>query len=127
MKFTLLADGSSDRVLIPLLCWCLRRAGLENISSEWADAGRMPVARDLAERVAHAVDLYPCDLLFVHRDAEGEDPAVRRDEIRRAASALKYSLVPVIPVRMTEAWLLFDERAIRLAAGNPNEIGRAHV
>jgi hypothetical protein len=29
-------------------------------------------------------------------------------------------LVCVVPVRMTEAWLLFDERAIRRAAGNPN-------
>ncbi|HUT94205.1 MAG TPA: hypothetical protein VMY37_32390 [Thermoguttaceae bacterium] len=28
--------------------------------------------------------------------------------------------VPVVPVRMTEAWLLFDEKAIRRAAGNPN-------
>ncbi len=29
-------------------------------------------------------------------------------------------LVPVIPVRMTEAWLLTDESAIRRASGNPN-------
>jgi hypothetical protein len=28
--------------------------------------------------------------------------------------------VCVIPVRMQEAWLLFDEAAIRKAAGNPN-------
>jgi hypothetical protein len=28
--------------------------------------------------------------------------------------------VPVVPVRMTEAWLLVDERAIRQAADNPN-------
>ena len=28
--------------------------------------------------------------------------------------------VPVVPVRMTEAWLLFDENAIRWAASNPN-------
>jgi hypothetical protein len=27
--------------------------------------------------------------------------------------------VPVIPVRMTEAWLLLDETAIRQVAGNP--------
>jgi hypothetical protein len=26
----------------------------------------------------------------------------------------------VVPVQMTEAWLLFDEGAIRRAAGNPN-------
>lgn len=28
-------------------------------------------------------------------------------------------LVPIIPVRMTEAWLLLDELAIRTVAGNP--------
>ena len=28
--------------------------------------------------------------------------------------------VPVVPVRMTEAWLLVDEPAIRRVAGNPN-------
>jgi hypothetical protein len=28
--------------------------------------------------------------------------------------------VPVVPVRMTEAWLLIDEKAIREAADNPN-------
>jgi len=28
--------------------------------------------------------------------------------------------IPVVPVRMTEAWLLADEAAIRLAAGNPH-------
>ncbi len=27
--------------------------------------------------------------------------------------------VPIVPVTMTEAWLLFDERAIRRAADNP--------
>ena len=27
----------------------------------------------------------------------------------------------VVPVRMHEAWLLFDESAIRKAAGNPND------
>jgi len=29
-------------------------------------------------------------------------------------------VVPAVPVRMTEAWLLFDEAAIRRAAGCPN-------
>jgi len=28
--------------------------------------------------------------------------------------------VKIVPVRMTEAWLLHDEAAIRSAAGNPN-------
>ena len=42
-------------------------------------------------------------------------------EIRDAVSeaGIDVPFVPVVPVRMTEAWLLFDEHAIRRAAGNP--------
>jgi len=64
-------------------------------------------------------------MLFVHRDAEKQPLSKRNEEIRRAvAMARKNAMipryVPVIPVRMTEAWLLFDEMMIRLAAGNPS-------
>jgi hypothetical protein len=31
--------------------------------------------------------------------------------------------VPVVPIRMTEAWLLIDEMAVRRAANNPNGSG----
>jgi len=47
----------------------------------------------------------------------GEPYERRLDEIRRAASEIEK--VPIVPVRMQEAWLLFDEQAIRKAAGNP--------
>jgi hypothetical protein len=71
------------------------------------------------------VELYPCDVLFVHRDAEKERIEVRDTEIRVAvenasASGCKLPAVAIVPVRMTEAWLLFNETAIRQAAGNPN-------
>jgi hypothetical protein len=32
-----------------------------------------------------------------------------------------------VPVRETEAWLLFDEGAIRRAAGNPNGVSPLHL
>ncbi len=67
-----------------------------------------------------AVDLYPCDALFVHRDAEGQDAGLRRAEIANALHWAEIRHVPVVPVRMTEAWLLPYETAIRCAAGNPN-------
>jgi hypothetical protein len=56
------------------------------------------------------------DILFVHRDAEREKLEVRRGEIPVSQAGV----VRVVPVRMTEAWLLIDERAIRKAVGNPN-------
>lgn len=40
-------------------------------------------------------------------------------------TGISTNLVPVIPVRMTEAWLLLDEPAIRTVAGNP--AGRASL
>lgn len=61
------------------------------------------------------------DVVFVHRDAEREPPERRRAEILRASGArsLGHALVPVVPVRMTEAWLLLDEAQIRAVAGKP--------
>lgn len=59
--------------------------------------------------------------LFVHRDAEAQDPDHRRREVALAVSAVSFTgpSVAVVPVRMTEAWLLLDEGAIRRAAGRP--------
>lgn len=68
-----------------------------------------------------ALALYPCDLLFVHRDAEGESWDARVAEIRGhlALTAAEQPAVCVVPVRMQEAWLLFNEAVIRWAADNP--------
>jgi hypothetical protein len=61
------------------------------------------------------------DLVIVHRDAEGGDPPARRDEIHAGVTSVREGLaiLPVVPVRMTEAWLLLDEVAIRRVAGRP--------
>ena len=127
LRFTLLSDGSTDRTLIPILTWALKERGVTvAIDPQWADLGRLPKQpKSLAERIALASELYPCDLIFVHRDAERIAYASRRREIDEAISeAVKLthhfpSATCVVPVRMTEAWLLFDEAAIRSAAGNP--------
>lgn len=80
--------------------------------------------KTLSPRITCSVELYPCDLLFVHRDAEKKPHEKRVNEIQAAISQVKSVQVPpfvcVIPVRMQEAWLLFDEAALRRAAGNPN-------
>jgi hypothetical protein len=87
---------------------------------QWADFSRIPRCRGLEDRLRAAVELYPCDVLFVHRDSEGQEPALRRNEIAGALRQIRIRHIPVVPVRMTEAWLLADEMAIRSAAGNPN-------
>lgn len=123
---TLITDGPSDQVLLHHLTWLLRqhvRPGT-SVQRQWADFRSLrQKPRGLREKIEAALDLYPCDLVFVHRDAEGEHPSRRREEIRRAVESLPSDVPPVVcvvPVRMTEAWLLFDEQAVRRAAGNPN-------
>jgi hypothetical protein len=120
VTYTLVADGTSDRVLLPILTWSLKHQQVTPVVAQWADFSRIPRQQNTEGRLRTVLELYPCDVLFVHRDAEAQPSAIRREEI---ASALRWAPVrhiPVVPVRMTEAWLLADERAIRSAAGNPN-------
>ncbi|MCI5130494.1 MAG: DUF4276 family protein [Candidatus Electrothrix sp. EH2] len=123
IRCTLLTDGSSDRALLPILSWLLYEHCPEYaVQPEWADLSRLPAKpKKLSERIRYSVDLYPCDLLFVHRDTEKMSWETRAEEIRQALNGMEHPpAVCVIPVRMHEAWLLHDEQAIRKAAGNPN-------
>lgn len=122
LRITICGDGPSDRALIEPTRWLVseivgdRSATYEVLFAEVK-------ATPLAERVRESARLYPCDVLVVHRDAEAELPARRVAEIETARSLARVTetIVPVVPVRMTEAWLLFDQTAIRRAADNPNE------
>ena len=125
LRYTLVSDGPSDRALMPILDWLLRETrGVEMITPQWADFSIGKKPGNLHDRLKFALQRFPCDLLFVHRDAEKQDPKMRHEEIQMAASALSEAPMPpwvcVVPVRMQEAWLLFNEAAIRNAAGNPN-------
>lgn len=115
---TLIAEGSSDQALLPFI---------EFLLDEYCDvphittfATNLP-AGSLSDRIAKAVALFPCDMLFVHRDSDRASVADREQEIRNAVIASAAAVMPicVVPVRMTEAWLLVDEDAIRRAADNP--------
>jgi hypothetical protein len=124
LRTTLLSDGGSDRALIPILDWLLQRIATARslAGTKWADFGyrRRPL-ESLEAKVRCAVENYPCDILFIHRDAEGQSSDIRKTEIQNAVrqSGIHPPTVCVIPVRMTEAWLLLDESAIRSASGNP--------
>jgi hypothetical protein len=113
----LVADGSSDRMLIPILQKLL--ADLSKNTS-FADIMFATVRADsLGERIAQAVTMYPCDIIFVHRDAENQPPDLRYLEINASCSKLSgQRLVSVVPVRMTEAWLLVAPDAILKSVGN---------
>jgi len=130
IRYTLLSDGSSDRMLMPILDWLLCQHCAEHaVEAAWADLGRLAQPpKTLPDKIRVSLDLYPCDLLFIHRDAEKETFETRHAEITRALDGLETPpSICVIPVRMQEAWLLFDETAIRRAAGNPNGSNKLHL
>jgi len=123
----LLTDGPADKALVPILTWLLHQCLPDiPIQSRWADLRRLPrPPRELADKILKSIELYPCDLLFIHRDAEKASLDTRLNEIKRALNEISANIkippaVSVVPVRMTETWLLFDVDAIRQAAGNPN-------
>jgi hypothetical protein len=128
LTYTLLTDGSSDDAVRPIVEWLLRVNGVScAIQGVWADLRPLRRPPDgLRARVERAVELFSCELLFVHRDAETFPYGARHSEIARAVGDAAFAPGPqpawvcVIPVRMTEAWLLCDEGAIRRAAGNPS-------
>jgi hypothetical protein len=122
LRYTLLSDGSSDALLKFPVNWALRQADVSSFVDQWADLRLLrSVPRRLRDRVEVAVERVPCDILVVHRDSESKAIAARvreiEEEIRRTRADVM--AVCLVPVRMTEAWLLHDESAIRMAAGNP--------
>ena len=125
IRSSLVADGTSDRALIPLIALLLKNLRPYAMFEETASTHSSLTS--LAERINECLELYPCELLFVHRDAEAQAPQQRMEEINRACASVKSGLVEIVPVKMTEAWLLTDEIAIRNAVGNPNGIAPLHL
>ena len=131
IQFTLFADGPTDRALLPVLGWLIRETHRpDTIAHEFLSKPELRSDLSFTAQLQTALDFAPCDILFIHRDAEKQDPQLRYDQIGKAiallsASHAKIPHVCVVPVRMTEAWLLADERAIRKAAAN--ERGTAQI
>lgn len=116
--YTLLTDGSSDEALLPIIDWLIDEhfSDMAFQSQFVRDLGK--VGSDLSSRIDAALSQFPCDMLILHRDAEKESHASRYAEIKSTIDQKTQCCVPVVPIRMTEAWMLSDENAIRAAAGN---------
>lgn len=121
----LITDGSSDAVLVPILNWLVFQYLDRSNRVSWMDFRDLQSPPDrLAEKIQFIIKSRQVDILFIHRDAEKQSPQQRIHEIQQSIQVIKQLSIPpvvcVIPVRMTEAWLLFDEPAIRQAVDNPN-------
>ncbi len=120
LQLLLIGDGASDQVLSRIIAWAVRQVAPSAAIAPIVFRRRSPISRPLSELVTELQAEYRPNLLFVHRDAEKQSLQTRVLEIPSDGP-----VVPVIPVRMTEAWLLIDANAIRKAAGNPN--GKVHL
>lgn len=110
LTYEVVADGGTDRALVPIIEWAIHRLDPQVELLEPVFRKRNgPVAPFLRDHRSDAM------LMFVHRDAESMSVEQRLAEFDGAPAAV----VPVIPVRMTEAWLLISARAIAEAADRP--------
>ena len=121
IRFLLVCDGSSDAALTAHITRMLLKGGYSDPQVQtWYRPGR------LDEKIRAGLEFSGgCDLLLVHRDAEASretrsaGPERRYAEIEGAVRAAGFDgpYVGIVPVRMTESWLLLDEQAIRDIAG----------
>lgn len=121
VQFALLCEGSSDAPLVSVLRAMLIDAGAESAVGE-----AVPLTGTVKSKFQHLLRRSSTvDLVFVHRDADDQDPVPRYLEIADGATAGGWSgpLVCVVPIQTTEAWLLTSEKDIREVAGKRH--GRA--
>lgn len=116
------SEGTSDLPLAQLIEALFLDRGIDLLLSrpDFALLGRVP--RDVRSKLEAGLRLTRAvDVVVVHRDADNAGSDARRREIADAAAlvAADSNCLPVVPVRMTEAWLLLDEILIRQVAGNP--------
>ena len=130
LKYTLIADGSSDKVLLKIIKWSLDDLFPQlACDGAFADFRRLPSPpQRLIDKVNKAKSDYPYDVLFIHRDAESNNIRIidqRHQEIHDQLPEEDFNkTICVIPIKMMEVWLLISEEAIKKAAGNRNYRGR---
>ena len=121
LKFTLIADGSSDKTLLRIIKWSLDNL-YPKLPNEgyYADFRTLPdPPKGLENKVAKAIIYYPFNILFIHRDAETISPKIinkRIEEIRAKLQEKDFErTICIVPIKMMETWLLFDLEAIKKA------------
>ena len=121
MQCLLVCEGSSDDPLTTHIQQLLNIYGRHP-----ADFNISIDGQQLVDKVLNGLGMAShYDLLFIHRDADRAGVDARYREMTEAIRQSKYTgpWVGVVPVRMTEAWLLLDEAAIRKVVRRPNGSG----
>ncbi|MFC8044393.1 hypothetical protein [Nocardia sp. NPDC057353] len=118
-------EGTSDLPLADIIETLFLEKGVEIRLTKPDFRILAGVPKDVESRITAGLALlgFDPDIIVVHRDADGDGWERRKKEIRTAVNHAAPQIpcvVSVIPVRMTEAWLLLDETAIRRVAGKPS-------
>lgn len=112
ISFCIVADGGTDRVLVPIIQWALHRLDPDVEILEPMFSKRQGTLQEFFHSYQSEAML-----VFVHRDAESATLDQRLSEF---TGIERSDVVPVVPVRMSEAWILFDGTAIARAADRPS-------
>jgi hypothetical protein len=120
LSIVIVAEGSSDSALEWPIRWLFKELGIKNPLEIKTSFRSHDSKSGLKGKLRTACQLFEPDLILVHRDSDGTSYKKRFEEIQRVSAQLDIvDLVPVVTVRMMEAWLLISEPAIRIASGNP--------
>lgn len=121
IRYTLIADGSSDKVLMNVIKWLLDDLYPEipnkGTFGDFRNLRNPPKKGDVKRQVQYAQHFYPFDILFYHRDAESNKNNIVEERIAEIIEQLEEDIIPktvcIIPIKMMENWLLLDETAIK--------------
>ena len=109
LTFFLLCEGTSDEALVEHLETLVSRRGVDEVLGIPRSGGGSVLEKLRTMKAEGAA----FDFVVVHRDADQRDAGPRIAEVEDALRETGLAGCPVVPVQMTEAWLLVDESAIR--------------
>lgn len=125
-------EGSTDHRFLPIIIKrtaidILRQSGSSHVEVlDPISVGQGIRAQTQAEKILRAAEqAYGVHLLIVHLDADTRDPRVAYEErflpgleaVQQSTGQLCRTLIPIIPVKNMEAWLLCDVEAFQEAVG----------
>jgi hypothetical protein len=117
-------------MLLPVIDWTLRRLSKETFDGAWSNPDAFAErGHDAETRIRESIRYFPSNILFVHRDCDTAAFEDRVQEIVVAGERVGPTcpIICIVPVKMTEAWFLFDEAAIRFAADRPDGRKRLYL
>lgn len=122
VSIVLICDGTSDTCIQDIIQWVVDSQFPDRIFRIQAAREVIPAHAPLETRIRRTHKLYEPNIIVCHRDAENQVLGQRILEIANAAgiASVAARIVPAVPVRMIESWLLVNEGAIRRAANNRN-------